>query len=102
MAEQRKTSGDLTEEIATLRADVSRLAETVGRLVEQEVEQAADRFHDTAEELGRRGRAYADRARAEAAAYESQAEEVIVRNPVTSVLVAAGLGFVFGLLSRGR
>lgn len=102
MAEQRKTPADLSEEIETLRADVARLTETVGKLVGQQVDETRERIEERAEDVGRRGRAYAERARAEALAYENQAEEIIVRNPVTAVLTAAGIGFVFGLLSRGR
>ena len=102
MAEARKTPSDIAEEIATLRADLARLTETVGTLLGQEAEEFRSQLKERAEEIGERGRAYAARARAEAGAYEREAEDLIVRNPITAVLMAAGLGFVFGLLTRGR
>ncbi len=102
MAEQRKTQADLSEDIEALRADVARLTETVSALVGQEADEFRRTLEERAEDIADRGRAYAARARAEADRYENQAEEMIVRNPLTAVLMAAGLGFIFGLLSRGK
>jgi ElaB/YqjD/DUF883 family membrane-anchored ribosome-binding protein len=69
---------ELAEEIEAIRADIQSLSSTVGRIANEKVN------------------------RAQASAMESakEAEDAIRRNPLQSVAIAIGVGFLFGVLTR--
>ena len=69
---------DLANQIEAIRADLQNLTSTVGRIASKQVNRAQDRARETA--------------------YE--AEEAIRRNPLQSVAIAVGVGFLFGVLTR--
>jgi len=97
-----KDRQDLHKDVERLRADISKLTETVSTLVGQEAEQLKSSIGGHAKRLAEQGKSLGDQAMREANAYERQAEEVIIRNPFTAVLVAVGVGFLFGIMSRNR
>jgi ElaB/YqjD/DUF883 family membrane-anchored ribosome-binding protein len=97
-----KDRQDLHKDVERLRADISKLTETVSTLVGQEAEQLKSSISGHAQRLAEQGKSLGDQAMREAGAYERQAEEVIIRNPFTAVLVAVGVGFLFGIMSRNR
>jgi ElaB/YqjD/DUF883 family membrane-anchored ribosome-binding protein len=75
---KQATGGDLddiTDQIDAIRADLQNLTSTVGALA---MRRAQDKTLETA----------------------AEAEDAIRRNPLQSVGIAAGLGFLFAALSR--
>ncbi len=76
----RPTAGDVEDNVAALRADISNLAESVKRLAKEQLGATAVEVQDKAKEkLG-------------------DLEATIRRNPSQAALFAAGVGFVFGLI----
>ncbi len=76
----RTAAGDVEDNVAALRADISNLAESVKQLAKEQLGAAAEEVQDKAKEkLG-------------------DLEAAIRRNPSQAALVAAGMGFVFGLI----
>jgi ElaB/YqjD/DUF883 family membrane-anchored ribosome-binding protein len=69
---------DLSEELQAIRADIENLASTVRRIAKDELSQA----------------------QASAAESAKQAEDAIRRNPLQAVAIAAGLGFLLGVITR--
>jgi ElaB/YqjD/DUF883 family membrane-anchored ribosome-binding protein len=69
---------DVTGQIDAIRADLQNLTSTVGTLAKGQMRRAQDKTLETA----------------------AQAEDAIRRNPLQSIGIAAGLGFLFAVLSR--
>lgn len=103
----------LAEDLATLRTDVAKLAESLAGLARQEGAAAAEAVKQkvrsgsaqaeaTAAGLLDEGAAAVNDAKACAQAFCRDASGAIERNPFAAVVAALGIGFVFGLLSRGR
>lgn len=107
-------ASDLAADIDRLRADVSTLAENVALLVRDRSEGARSRFTQTRHELGeqlderlsawgRTGAQVAGEARDRLAGANARLETSIGERPLVSVLAAAGVGFILGIMSsRGR
>lgn len=104
---------DVGHELDRLRADFSRLADTVTSLLRDQsgtaessvrgfVDTARDQVASRAAELGRSGQAFAYEARDRIGGANAALEHRIERNPLKSVLIAAGIGLVLGLISRHR
>lgn len=90
----------VAEQLDTLKRDVSTLVDTVGGLVGNTARRGRVNARRKADEYVRRGRATVDAAVDQAYGLEEELETQISRNPLTAVLVALGLGFVIGLVSR--
>ena len=69
---------DLAKQIDAIRADMQNLTSTVSKIANKQMSRAQDKAMETAQE----------------------AEEVIKRNPLQAVAIAAGLGFLFGVFTR--
>jgi ElaB/YqjD/DUF883 family membrane-anchored ribosome-binding protein len=83
-ADQRTTTksaaNDVGDNIAALRADIAGLAESVKRLAAEQIGTTSEDVQDKAmEKLG-------------------EVEAAIRRNPTQAALIAAGIGFVVGLI----
>ncbi len=94
--------GDVTADLAAIREDVARLAETISKLMQRQtraaglgaaeaVGDARDRIASTAADAGNRARAAS-----------GEIEASIERNPLTAVLIAFGIGMWLGMMSRSR
>ncbi len=94
--------GDVTADLAAIREDVARLAETISKLMQRQTQAAGlgvseavgdarDRFASTAADAQNRAR--------EAS---GEIEASIERNPLTAVLIAFGIGMWLGMMSRSR
>lgn len=105
--------GKLAEDLATLRADVAKLTETLAAVARTEGEAVSAAVRDrvragkaraeaTAAGLLDEGAAALDDVKARAASLQGDVTAVIERNPVGAVAAALGIGFVIGLLTRGR
>jgi len=103
----------LTADLATLRGDVAKLAETlstlarneseaVGSAVKQSVRRGAARAGATASGLLDEGSAALDDAKERVQSLTGDVGAAIERNPFGAVVAALGIGFVVGLLTRGR
>lgn len=92
-----KTLGDLAEDTTEMRNEFTKKVKQTSReaasLGEQIVHEAA---HAGSEALNAAGNYAANSANAAAGRVEAQ----IVRNPVTALLVAMGLGLAIGFLTR--
>lgn len=69
---------DLAAQVDAIRADIQSLASTLGRVANKQL----GRAQDTAMEK------------------THEAEEAIRRNPLSAVIIAVGLGFLFGVFTR--
>lgn len=103
----------LTADLATLRADVAKLAETLAALarneseavsaaVREQVRTRARQASATATGLLDEGAAALDDAKARAQSLGNDVTAAIERNPLGAVAAALGIGFLIGLLTRGR
>ncbi len=88
--------GDLARQMKTIQADVAALTETIKHFavaqaghVAEAVGVAGERVKTTAAEARRRGEVAAE-----------EVEQLISRNPFTAILVAMGLGYIVGFISR--
>ncbi|MBI6629415.1 DUF883 family protein [Pontibaca salina] len=93
---------DLAEQLEALRADVSKLAATMtdmGRASGARLGEAA-RAH--AERAGNVAQSGVDAARAQAHEWEQQANDFVTRQPATALGIAAGVGFLVGLITARR
>jgi len=94
-----------------LRADIAALSETVARLASEGADSAKSQFRDSAGRAARGANAAGEQLYQDAAALGRDAaktahiataeiESQIARNPIATVLIALGIGFAVGALSR--
>lgn len=79
-ATTRSAASDVGDNVAALREDISSLAESVKRLATEQLGSSVEDVQDKAKEK------------------ISDIEAQIRRNPSQAALIAAGIGFVFGLI----
>jgi ElaB/YqjD/DUF883 family membrane-anchored ribosome-binding protein len=91
---------NLSDQIETLKADLAGISATLADLVRSGAREGRASVERTAEYYAREGRRQADAAVEGARAYGEALEGQIARNPFSAVLVALGLGFLIGLMSR--
>jgi len=96
------TVEDLSVQIAILKDDIAALTGTIGdyskaqtKNVAEHAKSTAQHFADTAQDLANDGRAKASQA-------QDSAEEFIRTQPATALGIAAGVGFLVGLISARR
>ena len=94
------TAADLNSDLAALRADIARLSDTIAGLVRAQADQASAAMRgavgDARDQLSRAAADAQDSARNAAVDLERRIE----RNPLTAVLIAAGIGMALGMMSR--
>jgi len=90
----------VSEQLEVLRRDVAVLVEMLGELVGGTAREGREAIERRAEDYVRKGRQRADEAVSQARALEEELEAKITRNPLSAVLIALGLGYVFGQMSR--
>jgi ElaB/YqjD/DUF883 family membrane-anchored ribosome-binding protein len=76
----RSAASDVGDNVQALRDDISSLAESVKRLASEQLGSSVEDLQDKAKEK------------------VSDVEAAIRRNPSQAALIAAGVGFVFGLI----
>ncbi len=94
----RRVTEDVQDRARRVSEDVRRGAERAGEELRRGANVARERYDETAENV-RRGYV---QARDKAGHYSGELSEYVRENPGRSVLVAAGVGFLVGLLVRGR
>ena len=73
-----ETREELADQIDAIRADIERLTSTVGRMANKQLNRAQDKVIETA----------------------NQTEQAIRQNPLSTVAIAFGLGFLYGVITR--
>lgn len=90
----------LQEQIETLKGDLALIAATLKDLVKSGVREGRSKAERTADQYLKQGKEQADAVMDDARAYGEALEGQIAKNPFTAVLVALGLGYLVGLMSR--
>lgn len=98
--DSKSVSVELEAEIARLREDVARLTEQLGRTGEHTLAAARRAASDGAEQLRAKGEAAVETLRSKSDDLEQQVSDRVREKPITSLAIAAGIGFFFALLSR--
>jgi ElaB/YqjD/DUF883 family membrane-anchored ribosome-binding protein len=95
-------AADLSADLAALRADISRLSDTMAGLVRSQANSASAAVKgvmgDARDQLSQAASQAQDSALGAAADLERRIE----KNPLTAVLIAAGIGMALGMMSRSR
>lgn len=92
----------LSEQIATLRNDVSALTELIGDIGKARGREAKRRVEEKAHEARDRGEEALREAGARVAELEHGARDSIRANPFQAIGIAAGIGFLAGYLGSRR
>jgi ElaB/YqjD/DUF883 family membrane-anchored ribosome-binding protein len=90
----------LEAQIEALKSDIAAISTTLSDLVKSGVREGRAKAERTAEHYKQQGKDQAEAAIEGARAYGEALEGHIERNPFSAVLVALGLGFLIGLMSR--
>jgi ElaB/YqjD/DUF883 family membrane-anchored ribosome-binding protein len=91
---------ELKAEIAKLRQELADLAKHVSKVGDMSARTARKAASAKADELRAQGEAAFDDLRASALDYEKQLTDSVREKPITSLAIAAGVGFFFALLTR--
>jgi ElaB/YqjD/DUF883 family membrane-anchored ribosome-binding protein len=96
----KRDAQSMSDQIEELRSDLAAVAATLSDLVRSGAREGRETVERTADYYLSEGRRQADAALDGARAYGEALEGQITRNPFSAVLVALGLGFLVGLMSR--
>ena len=94
-AAKEVTIDDLSDQIALLKKDIASLTETLGDYGKAKSEEMRDNARNAAND-------FADTGRLKAMEVQQQAEEFLKAQPGTAVGIAAGIGFLVGLVTARR
>ena len=94
-AAKEVTIDDLSNQIALLKNDIASLTETLGEYGKAKSEEMRDNARSAANDFAETGRAKAMEA-------QKQAEEFMHAQPGTALGIAAGLGFLVGIVTARR
>ena len=94
----QKLGDDFQNRYRKVSDDVRRGAERAS----DEIRRGADRARDTYEDVSRNARRSYDRVTSEAGNLTREVNLYVRDNPGKAVLIAAGVGFLLGLVARGR
>lgn len=92
----------LSEQISTLRADVSALAELMGDIGKARGQEAKHRIEEKAHEARDRGEEALREAGARFSELEGETRSNIAANPFRAIGIAAAVGFVLGYVGSRR
>lgn len=96
------TVEDLARQIETLRGDVEKLVETLGTLGRAQGAEFADDLRARTEEIRRKGAARAAEAEARLSELSEEAAMLARDRPAAAMGLAAGIGFLLGLMLTRR
>lgn len=95
-------NADLSKQVAVLREDIANLTAIVGDYSKAQAGQLKSVAADKANELAKAGAHAANSAKATAEVAYSETEDAIRANPASAIGIAAGLGFLVGMLTARR
>ncbi len=93
---------DVTEQVAILRDDISALTSTIAKLMEDKSRQVAEKGKETAEMARETVEARAADAADQARDAKAYVDDMVAKNPTGALAVAAGVGFLVGMLNSRR
>lgn len=93
---------DLADQVKAIQDELMALTETIRSFTSQKASAGADALRDAAHLAGDTMRSTAEEARRHGEHIADDIEGRISDNPVPSVLIAAGIGFVLGALIGRR
>jgi ElaB/YqjD/DUF883 family membrane-anchored ribosome-binding protein len=93
---------DISADLAALRADVARLSDTLAGVVRDQADAASATIRGAVDDARGQLSQAACSIRDSALERSADFEQRIERNPLTAVLIAAGVGLAFGVMSRPR
>jgi ElaB/YqjD/DUF883 family membrane-anchored ribosome-binding protein len=108
-----KNSETLAGDLDALRAEVARLSEQLGayideekstlaRILAREAKSAKHILDDKLSDVGAKAGEYTDAAKSQAADLQKATLDYVSKKPLQSLAIAAGVGLVLGLWSKGR
>lgn len=96
----RMSQSEIEAQIATLREEIAKLSAQISSSSERSYEAARKIAAEGVGQLRAQGEAAANRLRSNAIDVEAQLVESVREKPVTSLAIAAGIGFLFALIAR--
>lgn len=87
-------------DIAELRRELAKLSSMVSDMAQNRYSQYRGQAAEVADDVMSRGYALRDEAYARAGAMEEEMQRTVRERPLTAVAVAAGIGYLIGLISR--
>lgn len=101
---QSKTpdSDDLNAQIATLRQDIASITDTLGAMAKAQKDSMSEAAQKRYDQARARGADAISSAQTQANALNEQAHEFVQEKPALSLGMAAGLGFLVGVLTTSR
>ncbi len=96
------SADELRENIAELRNDFKDLLSTVEKLAVAQAGGVATHLREGLHDYVERGEEVLDQARERAEHLYGDLHDTVERNPLTALMIALGLGFIIGLLTRPR
>lgn len=99
-AQTAADSKELEVQLQQLREDIANLAKTVAAIGNDKANEVKGRARRVANEAADASMQMVEAAREQALSYERDLERQIRTNPIQSVAIAAGVGFLFALLTR--
>ncbi|TPL87163.1 DUF883 family protein [Mesorhizobium sp. B2-3-12] len=97
---EARTNPDLEADIRQLKADIDKLTKQLAKTGEHGYGTARRAAAEGVEQLRAQGEAAFDSLRGNARDIEAQMLASVREKPVTSLAIAAGVGFLFALLAR--
>ena len=97
---EMRSVSDLEAEIKLLRADIEKLTEQLQRTGEHGIGAARRAASQGAEQLRAKGEETVESLRQNARDIEAQITENVREKPISSLAIAAGVGFLFALIAR--
>jgi ElaB/YqjD/DUF883 family membrane-anchored ribosome-binding protein len=99
-ANEARANSDLEADIRQLKADIDKLTKQLAKTGEHGYGTARRAAAESVEQLRAQGEAAFDSLRGNARDIEAQMVASVREKPVTSLVIAAGVGFLFALLAR--
>jgi ElaB/YqjD/DUF883 family membrane-anchored ribosome-binding protein len=94
------SAAEINAELKALREDFAALIATLKEAGTQQAGNVAAGVREAVGQMGEQVRMSAGQARAQGEAMANEMEAMIARNPLTSILVALGLGYLVGVITR--
>ena len=95
-------AADIAADLSALRADIASLNETIARLTRDRVDAAGAAVKGAVGDARDQISQAAGHARSSAFGAAADLERRIERDPLTAVLIAAGIGMAIGMTSKSR
>ncbi|MCE8006131.1 DUF883 domain-containing protein [Aestuariivita sp.] len=95
-------TSDLAAQIETLKTDLANLTSMIGEIGTAQSERAKGAIQDKLEGARETGAARVADAKDQAAKLGAEANDFVVRQPATALGIAAGIGFLIGMLGARR